>query len=99
MTVVWSPTAAADLERLADRAELFSQGAGTRLKIAILSRLSQLDQPFSGRKVPEYEADLLRELIAPPYRIIYEVFPDRVEIVTIRHSAELLSPPTDQADS
>ena len=91
MTVIWAPQAAADLERLAQRAEGFSHGAGTRLKIRILSRLSQLDQPFSGRKVPEYEAALLRELIAAPYRIIYEVFPDRVEIVTIRHSAELLA--------
>ncbi len=28
-------------------------------------------QPLSGRKVPEYEAEDIRELIEKPYRIIY----------------------------
>ncbi|MBU0699518.1 MAG: hypothetical protein ABIK98_12995 [Pseudomonadota bacterium] len=28
------------------------------------------DHPFSGRKVPEYKADDVRELIEKPYRII-----------------------------
>ena len=28
------------------------------------------DQPLSGRKVPEYQTDDIRELIEKPYRII-----------------------------
>jgi toxin ParE1/3/4 len=28
------------------------------------------DQPLSGRKVPEYDAEDIRELIEKPYRII-----------------------------
>ncbi len=38
--------------------------------------------------VPEYQLERFRELIEPPYRIMYQVFADRVEIVTIRHGAE-----------
>ena len=31
------------------------------------------DQQLSGRKVPEYEAEDIRELIEKPYRIIYRI--------------------------
>lgn len=88
MTVIWSPHALQQLEQHAERAEAFSEGGGQRLKIAILSRLSQLDQPFSGRMVPEYGAYLVRELIASPFRIVYEVFPDRIEVIALRHGHE-----------
>lgn len=47
--------------------------------------------PRLGRVMPEYGVPALRELIEGDHRIIYEVFPDRVEIVTIRHGAESLS--------
>ena len=50
--------------------------------------------PRKGRVVPEYNIERFRELIEPPYRIMYQVFADRVEIATIRHSAELLPPLT-----
>jgi hypothetical protein len=36
------------------------------------------DEPFSGRKVPEYQADDIRELIEKPYRIIYRIKPDQI---------------------
>lgn len=39
-------------------------------------------------RFPEYGVPLLRELIEPPYRIVYEVFTDRVEIVIVRHGQE-----------
>ena len=82
-----------DLNAFAARAEEFVEGSGTRLKAGIVRRVSQIElQPFSGRVVPEYEALLLRELIHPPYRIVYEVFPDRVEIVAIRHGREQFEP-------
>ena len=39
----------------------------------ITSRPEQIaEQPFSGRKVPEYDAEDIREIIEAPYRIIYE---------------------------
>ncbi len=43
--------------------------------------------PLSGRRVPEYELDQLREVIEPPYRIIYHVRSDRIDIVAVIHGA------------
>lgn len=58
----------------------------------IRERVKQLNQnPLSGRIVPEFEDSTLRELILGNYRIIYKVItPDRIDILTIRHSARRL---------
>ncbi len=36
--------------------------------------------PNSGRKIPEFQAEHLREILEQGYRIMYEVFPDRIEV-------------------
>jgi hypothetical protein len=36
-------------------------------------------QPFTGRKVPEYENEDIHELIKKPYRIIYRLKQDQIE--------------------
>jgi plasmid stabilization system protein ParE len=45
--------------------------------------------PFSGRMVPEYELNEVREIIEAPYRIIYLVQPenDQIEMLAVIHSA------------
>ena len=48
------------------------------------------DQPYSGRKVPEYEAEDIRELIEKPYRIIYLIKPDQIDVVAVIHGAQLI---------
>lgn len=45
---------------------------------------------MSGRVVPEYEREALRETIVWPYRIVYLAEPDLIRIVTIVHGARLL---------
>jgi len=40
--------------------------------------------------VPEFSRDAIRELIVPPYRIIYRIDVDAVRIVAVRHSAQRL---------
>ena len=48
--------------------------------------------PLSGRVVPEFATDELRELIIGSYRMIYYVVSDkRIDILTIHHSSMLLS--------
>ncbi|MBW2370347.1 MAG: type II toxin-antitoxin system RelE/ParE family toxin [Deltaproteobacteria bacterium] len=43
----------------------------------ITRRSEQLaEQPLSGRKVPEYDAEDVCELIEKPYRIIYRIKAD-----------------------
>jgi plasmid stabilization system protein ParE len=50
------------------------------------------DTPEQGRVVPEWHEETVREIQYPPYRVIYEVFEDRVEIVTLSHMRQLLDP-------
>lgn len=49
--------------------------------------------PFSGRMVPEYEINEVRELIERPYRMIYLIKEDGIEVLAVIHSArESLKP-------
>jgi plasmid stabilization system protein ParE len=40
-----------------------------------------------GRVVPELEDPSVRELLLSRYRVVYEVFPDRVAVVRIIHAS------------
>jgi len=48
--------------------------------------------PLMGRIVPEFENRYLRELIVPPFRILYRLLPQErvVEVVAVVHSARSL---------
>jgi plasmid stabilization system protein ParE len=46
--------------------------------------------PFSGRKVPEYDDESIRELIAYSYRIIYVADEDSVVIAAVIHGKRML---------
>jgi toxin ParE1/3/4 len=48
--------------------------------------------PFSGRRVPEFNRDDLREVIKRGYRIVYLVTDERIEILTIRDGHRRLPP-------
>jgi len=58
---------------------------------AAVERLSA--HPLSGRVVPELELATVREVIAAPYRIVYRVPPDVLEILTVVHSARRFPSP------
>lgn len=89
MKVVWSPLA---IDRVAEIAAWIAEdrpsaaeGVATNL-LAAAARLA--DFPESGRPVPEIGQSDVREIIEKPYRIIYRVRPDVVEILTVRHSRQ-----------
>jgi plasmid stabilization system protein ParE len=54
-----------------------------------LTRRSQQisSHPLSGRIVPEYEMDQIREVIEGPYRIIYYIKTDQIDILAVIHGA------------
>lgn len=54
-----------------------------------LTRRSQqiADFPLSGRRVPEYDIDKIREVIEGPYRIIYHIKPEQIDVVAVIHGA------------
>ncbi len=46
--------------------------------------------PRSGKIVSKYQRDDIREVYEGRYRIIYRILPDRIDILTVRHSGRLL---------
>ena len=74
-----------------------SQGVpevGERLLFEILEHIEPLsDHPEIGRIVPEFGQTFLRELIHPPFRIVYRLDPGRVRIVRVWRGERLLRLP------
>ena len=46
--------------------------------------------PLSGRMVPEYETQDIREVIEKPYRLIYRVKSEQVDVLAVVHTAQIL---------
>jgi toxin ParE1/3/4 len=43
--------------------------------------------PLSGRRVPEYDLDQIREVFSGPYRIVYHIRPDRIDVIAVINGA------------
>ena len=54
-----------------------------------LTRRSQqiADFPASGRKVPEYDLEQIREMLEGSYRIIYHIKHDQIDVIAVLHTA------------
>jgi plasmid stabilization system protein ParE len=67
---------------------------GERLLQEVIAAVERLaDFPESGRVVPEFGVAELREVIHPPFRIVYRVDKDRVRIVRAWRSERLMREP------
>lgn len=67
---------------------------GERLLREIFTRTEQLvDFPESGRIVPEFGVKTVRELIHPPFRLVYRIDPAFIWIVRVWRSERLLTLP------
>ena len=89
----WTPQSKGDLISIAD---FIAQDSTKYAKIQvkrIRERVRQLSSfPNSGREVPELDNPRIREIILGSYRIIYLIATDeRIDILTIHHSARLLN--------
>jgi toxin ParE1/3/4 len=64
---------------------------GERLLGEVVSQVERLAEfPESGRIVPEFGIAHLREIIHPPFRIVYRLYKMRVRIVRVWRSERLL---------
>ena len=55
----------------------------------ITRRLEQaVAYPESGRVVPELAQAVIRELIEPPYRLIYHVDAERITVLSVLHGRQ-----------
>lgn len=70
---------------------------GERLIGEIVASIEALaDHPGMGRFVPECDQPLLRELIRPPFRIVYRRDPKHVRVVRVWRSERVLSIPREE---
>ncbi|MGC1453620.1 MAG: type II toxin-antitoxin system RelE/ParE family toxin [Nitrospirota bacterium] len=94
--ITFAESAIKDLEDI--QAYYSSEGVpdmGRRLTAEIVSKIERLGaHPLSGRVVSEFNAEHLREIIYPPFRIIYRHDKkNKVRIVRIWRSERLLRLP------
>lgn len=91
MKVHWTHNAVGHLANIYEYISLNSPTYAKRMVDRITRRSSQIaENPLSGRMVPEYQAKDIRELIESPYRIIYRVKQDQIDVLAVIHGARLL---------
>ena len=90
MTLVrWTPQAAGDLQAIYDFIARDSPHYAQLTVEDILAAIDRLERfPLMGRQIPERERDDLRELIKPPYRVVYQAG-EIVKILTIFRASRL----------
>jgi len=91
MKVFGTNNAIEHLVNIYDFISLNSPTFDKRMVDRITQRSVQIaGQPLSGRKVPEFDAENIRELIEKPYRIIYRIKPEQIDILAVIHGARLM---------
>ena len=88
--LTWSPAARDDLHDIVVFIARDNPERAMSFGYELISQTDRLQTfPEFGRTVPEYENQLLREIIFRPYRIVYRVDHERkqCEIARLWHSA------------
>ena len=89
--LIWTDQAIDDLQNIGDYIAEDSQKYAKLTVRKLFERVEILKQfPNAGRIVPEQNEEQVRELIEGSYRIIYERFDDRINILTVYHSSREL---------
>jgi toxin ParE1/3/4 len=89
--VVWSRRALQDLEAIAEYIAEDSPAYAAVVVRNIVQQTRLLSQfPRSGRKVPEFDDENIRELLAYSYRIIYRFQENEVLIAAVIHGKRIL---------
>ena len=88
MKVVWTTTAQDHLDAIYAYIAQDSSQYALRMVDRLTRRSQQIaDAPFSGRRVPEYDLEQIREVIEGAYRIIYYIKPDQIDALAVIHGA------------
>lgn len=90
----FTPSALDDLQSIIDYyREQEAEDQGRAMVAGILSYVRQLKTwPESGRVVPEFATPDLRELIRPPFRVVYRREKESIFIVRVWRSERLMTP-------
>jgi addiction module RelE/StbE family toxin len=96
MKVFWTETAVNHLSSIYNYISQNSPQYAQRLVERLTRRSEQIANfPFSGRIVPEFETEQIREVIEGSYRIIYYIKPDQIDVIAVLHAARNIENPQD----
>ena len=88
MNVRWTDTAQAHLDAIHAYIAHDSPEYAKRMVDRLTRRSQQIAKfPFSGRRVPEYDLDPIREVIEGSYRLIYYIKPDQIDVIAVIHGS------------
>jgi len=88
--IVWSQSALADLRAIVRYIARDDSGTAERFGRMMISKVESIAEfPRTGRIVPEFRQDDLREIIVPPYRIVYGIDDslNKLTILRVWHGA------------
>ena len=93
MTVFWTDAAYENLLAIRDYLAQTSPTFAEQMVDRLLRRSDQIGRfPQAGRVIPEYQRADLREVVERPYRVMYRILADRVDVLALLHSAQQLPP-------
>ena len=89
MKIHWTDTAEGHLDAIHAYIAQDSPEYARHIMVDRLTRRSQqiAQFPFSGRRVPEYDVDQIREVIEGSFRIIYHIKSDQIDVLAAIHGA------------
>jgi len=87
MKIIWSPTARSKTRQILEYISKDNTDAALALIDQIEEKVEELRQnPLVGRVLPETGNQSIREIVVHKnYGVIYEVFQNSIEILTVRH--------------
>jgi addiction module RelE/StbE family toxin len=87
--VHWTDTALGHLRAIHAYIAQQSPDYAQRTVDRLTGRSQQIaDFPLSGRMVAEFETPQIREVIEGPYRIVYHLKPDQIDVLAVIHGAQ-----------
>jgi len=96
MRVYWTPSARQRLREIESYIAQDSPAAARVMVERLLRRSLVLQEPpLLGRQLSQCAQAHVRELLERPYRLIYRLGDDRIEVLTVLHYRQLL--PSDLA--
>ena len=100
MKVHWTDTAEGHLDAIYAYIAQDSPEYARRIVDRLTRRTQQIAGfPLSGRRVSEYDLDQIREVIEGPYRIIYYIKADQIDVLAVIHGAMEILRSSDKGDN
>jgi toxin ParE1/3/4 len=92
MKVFWTETAVNHLSSIYNYISQNSPQYAQRLVERLTRRSEQIANfPLSGRIVPEFETQQIREIIEGSYRLIYYIKSEQIDVLAVLHAAQYLN--------